>query len=237
MYNLMIIERNPKELDKIVNSICDKFQNIRVCHISYDDKKVLNILEKNIIDFILLDCKTNEINDLKFVNYIQNKKLEQYKKSIIVKLDKTINLNDFNENRYIFSYTSDINTMYKDIRKLVFEQKENHKFKRIKNKIKEQLTYLRYNYSHSGTRYIEETILEIYKDRYNFDGNLSKNIYPIIAKKHNKTVDTIYGNIKQATNYMLLECNKDRIMNYLGYGDYVKPKIQDIIFAILNKME
>lgn len=46
MYNLMIIERNPKELDKIVNSICDKFQNIRVCHISYDDKKVLNILEK-----------------------------------------------------------------------------------------------------------------------------------------------------------------------------------------------
>lgn len=237
MYNLMIIERNPKELDKIVNSICDKFQNIRVCHISYDDKKVLNILEKNIIDFILLDCKTNEINDLKFVNYIQNKKLEQYKKSIIVKLDKTINLNDFNENRYIFSYTSDINTMYRDIRKLVFEQKENHNFKRIKNKIKEQLTYLRYNYSHSGTRYIEETILEIYKDRYNFDGNLSKNIYPIIGKMHNKTVDTIYGNIKQATNYMLLECNKDRIMNYLGYGDYVKPKIQDIIFAILNKLE
>lgn len=237
MYNLMIIERNPKELDKIVNSICDKFQNIRVCHISYDDKKVLNILEKNIIDFILLDCKANEINDLKFVNYIQNKKLEQYKKSIIVKLDKTINLNDFNENRYIFSYTSDINTMYRDIRKLVFEQKENHNFKRIKNKIKEQLTYLSYNYSYSGTRYIEETILEIYKDRYNFDGNLSKNIYPIIAKMHNKTVDTIYGNIKQATNYMLLECNKDRIMNYLGYGDYVKPKIQDIIFAIVNKLE
>ena len=181
MYNLMIIERNPKELDKIVNSICDKFQNIRVCHISYDDKKVLNILEKNIIDFILLDCKANEINDLKFVNYIQNKKLEQYKKSIIVKLDKTINLNDFNENRYIFSYTSDINTMYKDIRKLVLEQKETYNHKRIKNKIKEQLTYLSYNYSYSGTRYIEETILEIYKDRYNFDGNLSKNIYPIIA--------------------------------------------------------
>ncbi len=237
MYNLMIIERNPKELDKIVNSICDKFQNIRVCHISYDDKKVLNILEKNIIDFILLDCKTNEINDLKFVNYIQNKKLEQYKKSIIVKLDKTINLNDFNENRYIFSYTSDINTMYKDIRKLVLEQKETYNHKRIKNKIKEQLTYLSYNYSYSGTRYIEETILEIYKDRYNFDGNLSKNIYPIIAKKHNKTVDTIYGNIKQTTNYMLLECNKNRIMDYLGYGDYVKPKIQDIIFAIVNKLE
>lgn len=233
----MIIERNPKELDKIVNSICDKFQNIRVCHISYDDKKVLNILEKNIIDFILLDCKANEINDLKFVNYIQNKKLEQYKKSIIVKLDKTINLNDFNENRYIFSYTSDINTMYKDIRKLVLEQKETYNHKRIKNKIKEQLTYLSYNYSYSGTRYIEETILEIYKDRYNFDGNLSKNIYPIIAKKHNKTVDTIYGNIKQTTNYMLLECNKNRIMDYLGYGDYVKPKIQDIIFAIVNKLE
>lgn len=58
-----------------------------------------------------------------------------------------------------------------------------------------------------------------------------------IAKKYNKKVDTIYGNIKQATNYMLSECNENIIISYLGYSYYVKPKVQEIIFAILNKLE
>lgn len=110
-------------------------------------------------------------------------------------------------------------------------------FQGIRKKIRQQLSYLNFNYCNNGTKYLEETILEIYKEKYNFDGNLSKNIYPIIAKKYNKKVDTIYGNIKQATNYMLSECNKNIIISYLGYSYYVKPKVQEIIFAILNKLE
>lgn len=238
MFNLMIIEENPEELNKLINNICEKFKNIRISYISYDYKMTLKMLEKNTIDFILLDCKINNLNNLKLIDYIQNKQLEKYKKSIIIKIDKKINFNICDKNKYIFSYTSDLNKMYENIKKLIVStQKEKYNIQRIRKKIRKQLNYLNFNYCHNGTKYLEETILEIYKEKYNFDGNLSKNIYPIIAKKYNKKVDTIYGNIKQATNYMLSECNENIIISYLGYSYYVKPKVQEIIFAILNKLE
>ena len=238
MFNLMIIEENPEELNKLINNICEKFKNIRISYISYDYKMTLKMLEKNTIDFILLDCKINNLNNLKLIDYIQSKQLEKYKKSIIIKIDKKINFNIYDKNKYIFSYTSDLNKMYENIKKLIVStQKEKYNIQRIRKKIRKQLNYLNFNYCHNGTKYLEETILEIYKEKYNFDGNLSKNIYPIIAKKYNKKVDTIYGNIKQATNYMLSECNKNIIISYLGYSYYVKPKVQEIIFAILNKLE
>lgn len=237
MFNLMIIEENPEELNKLINNICEKFKNIRISYISYDYKMTLKMLEKNTIDFILLDCKINNLNNLKLIDYIQSKQLEKYKKSIIIKIDKKINFNIYDKNKYIFSYTSDLNKMYENIKKLIVStQKEKYNIQRIRKKIRKQLNYLNFNYCHNGTKYLEETILEIYKEKYNFDGNLSKNIYPIIAKKYNKKVDTIYGNIKQATNYMLSECN-EKIISYLGYSYYVKPKVQEIIFAILNKLE
>ena len=219
MFNLMIIEENPEELNKLINNICEKFKNIRISYISYDYKMTLKMLEKNTIDFILLDCKINNLNNLKLIDYIQSKQLEKYKKSIIIKIDKKINFNIYDKNKYIFSYTSDLNKMYENIKKLIVStQKEKYNIQRIRKKIRKQLNYLNFNYCHNGTKYLEETILEIYKEKYNFDGNLSKNIYPIIAKKYNKKVDTIYGNIKQATNYMLSECNENIIISYIEYN-------------------
>lgn len=90
MFNLMIIEENPEELNKLINNICEKFKNIRISYISYDYKMTLKMLEKNTIDFILLDCKINNLNNLKLIDYIQSKQLEKYKKSIIIKIDKKL---------------------------------------------------------------------------------------------------------------------------------------------------
>lgn len=46
MFNLMIIEENPEELNKLINNICEKFKNIRISYISYDYKMTLKMLEK-----------------------------------------------------------------------------------------------------------------------------------------------------------------------------------------------
>ena len=112
----MIIEENPEELNKLINNICEKFKNIRISYISYDYKMTLKMLEKNTIDFILLDCKINNLNNLKLIDYIQSKQLEKYKKSIIIKIDKKINFNIYDKNKYIFSYTSDLKKMYENIK-------------------------------------------------------------------------------------------------------------------------
>lgn len=95
---------------------------------------------------------------------------------------------------------------------------------------------LNYNYSYKGTKYLEETILEIYKMNINFEGNLEKEIYPIIAEKHQKKMDTIYGNIKFATNHMIMDCKEEKLNQYLGYSYFEKPKVKEIIFKVLSKI-
>ena len=83
----------------------------------------------------------------------------------------------------------------KEIKKINLEQ--------VKKQIHKELNEINYNYSYKGTKYLEETILEIYKKNLAFEGNLEKEIYPIIANKYKKKIETIYGNIKFATNHML----------------------------------
>lgn len=237
MYNLMIIEKNPYELEKILNHICEKFKNIRICYISYNDKNILDILEKFTIDMILVDCKSNEIGEISFIDYIQENNLYQYSKSIIIKSDNIINLDKYKKNKYIFSYTNTINTMQKDIKNLIKYKDKQKDLKNIRDKIKEELINIDYNYAYKGTKYLEEVILEIYKFGLEFDGNLSKNIYPIIAQRYNKKTDTIYGNIKQSTNLMTYHCDNKKLCDYFGYCNLEKPKVQEVIFTILSKIK
>lgn len=90
--------------------------------------------------------------------------------------------------------------------------------------------------SYNGTKYLSEVILEVYKRKDLYIDNLNKCIYPIIAEKHNKSINTICGNIKQATNSMLLDCKEEIIMEYFNYTIFVKPKLKEIIFTIVNKL-
>ena len=53
------------------------------------------------------------------------------------------------------------------------------------------------------------------------EDNFKKNVYPIIEKKHSKTVDTIYGNIKQATKQMINSCDKEILASYFNYRNKI----------------
>ena len=106
----------------------------------------------------------------------------------------------------------------------------------VRLKIRNELTYLNYNYSYNGTHYIEDVIFELYKIKNNFKGNLKKEIYPILSKKYNKSIDTIYGDIKVATKYMILDCKEEIILKYFNYSFFIVPKVKEIILTVLNKL-
>lgn len=95
---------------------------------------------------------------------------------------------------------------------------------------------MNYNFSHVGTKYLEETIIEVYNVKDIFDGNFEGNIYPIIAKRYNKRANTIYCNIKQATNAMIVNCDEKILIKYFNYNYFVKPKVNEVIFTILHKI-
>lgn len=235
MYNLMMIGKNEHHLIKIMNCICEKLEDIRVYNISHDFNEVLNILEKQTIDIILIDLESNEMEYMNLIKYINEHNFYKYKESIIVKLNKDKMLQN-TKNSYVFFYAKGIENLIRDLKRLIINKNNRLNLDNMKNKINQELIYLGYNYSYNGTKYLEEAILEIYKVRVDFDGNIAKNIYSIIAKEHQKSIDTIYGNIKQATNIMISKCAEEKIVEYFNYSYYIKPKIKEIIFTVLNKV-
>ena len=106
----------------------------------------------------------------------------------------------------------------------------------IKEKIRRELDLLNFNFTHEGSKYLLECIYQVYTLEYIDDMNLSKIIYPILAKKYKKTVNTIYGNIKQAINSMFDNCPKKVLKNYFNFNCLIKPRPKEVIYTILNKI-
>lgn len=68
-------------------------------------------------------------------------------------------------------------------------------------------------------------------------GILKKNVFPTLAVRHNKSANTIYCDIKYATKNMLEKNSQKYLINYFNYSYYTKPKIQEIVFNVLNNIE
>lgn len=183
-----------------------------------------NILQsKQIINYI---SKNNEDIKLYSISYTCKEALDIIKteKADIILLD--LNLPDSPGTQIIEFIQA--NNIKKYIGSIIVITGERQMFLTIKDSP--------YNFSYNGTRYLSETIFEIYKKEDFLIDNLKKDIYPIIAKRHNKSVNTICGNIKQATKCMCLDCDEKILNDYFCYSYFVKPKLKEIIFTILNKI-
>lgn len=240
MLNVLVIEDNPHLLKNIVNAISSQISDVKLYCISFDGESILELLKESYIDIIILDLKLSGISGVDIINYIDNEKLYRYKNSIIVFSGEINMINTIIYSPYLYSYIlkgEGYNKLIDSVNLLVTEKENDYNIDRLRYKIDNELKFLNYNFSYDGTKYLREAIIEVYKIKDKFDGNLEKNIYSIIAKKHNKKINTIYCNIKQATNIMITECREEILTKYFNYSYFVKPKIKEIIITIINKIK
>jgi response regulator receiver domain len=205
-----MIEENPSQIRIMVNYIAKKFENIRICNIEYNIENCFSVLKTTEIDIIIIDLENNQNTEIDLIKYIERNKLYRYKKSIIVKVNQFGHKEISKANQYVLSYINKISEIEHVLHVFIAKKRD--------------------------MKYLEETILEIYKMNIKFEGNLEKEIYPIIAKRHQKKMDTIYGNIKFATNHMIMDCKEEKLNQYLGHGYFEKPKVKEIIFKVLSKI-
>ena len=174
----------------------------------------------------------NIIQALYSINDIYHQK---YKNSMLILSNKTVS---HYKHPYIFSYIYNNKNMeiilkkINQIRKIKLIQQNNYA---LLDKINKELEYIGYNASYNGTKYIAESIAILYN---NYDNGeiLSKDVYPIIAKKYNKSINNIKCNIAKATTSMYYDCDINRLKQYFKfYSDY-KPKPKNVIYTILNKL-
>ncbi len=107
---------------------------------------------------------------------------------------------------------------------------------KLKSYIIEELKKINYNFKYNGTRYLMESIMLIIKNEKFDDMNLKRDIFPIIAKNNNKSINNIKVNINNATEMMFYDCSQEKLNDYFGYKVMTKPKTKFVISTIVKKI-
>ena len=239
MFNMLIVDDNIFYAKKLVNIIGDNIKDIRIFSVATSGFEAINMLQKDNIDIVLLDLKMPRISGLDILNSLSEEQSEHYENSIILISGESELIVKARNNKTVYGYVvkgSGTDNLIIKINEIIEEKNNSMKEKDTLKRIIKEVQFLGYNLSYKGTTYLVESIYYmITNPNKNYD-NLSKSVYPILSKKHNKSIGNIKVNISKATDIMYYECERNRLNEYFNfYLDY-KPKPKSIISTIINKL-
>lgn len=235
MLNLLIIDEDINNSRYLLNYISENSYQVRVHSIASNLAEGIKLLNTGLIDITLINVDDDITSIVNKLHTISDFYFEKYRKSIII---FSKNVNNIYPDSYIYEYISsekDISIIYSKINEIAKNKiaQLNNSF--LLSKINKELEYIGYNLSYNGTKYLSECIALIYNN-YDSSENLSRNIYPIIAKKYHKTVNNVKCNIMSATNSMFCECDENRLKKYFNFYTVSRPKPKLVIYTVLNKL-
>lgn len=239
MLNMIIIEDDAIQCKQLVNFISSSVSDLKLYSMCFCGKEALQIIKDEKVDIIFLDLELPDISGMQILKFIEDNNLEKYKNSIIVVSGNTYLYPDLSHNPYIYAIiqkpvNSEILT--KCLREVSNDKKHPTNESFIKLKINKELEYLCFNFSHIGTQYLCECIYLLYSNN-KYDSNLSKDIYPVVAKKFSTTVNNVKCDIFQATNISYYECEEYKMKEYFCSFSSSKPKTKDVISEVLKHLD
>ena len=236
MIRVLIVEDNLDYVKNILNSVINKFGNLRIEYIATTVREAVEIIKNNYIDLIFLDLK---LPDSLGTNVIQEvKSLNNLKQPNIVIISAEIDLINIVKSSYpkldIINKLASKETIYKELQRIVYDMDYEKYQYFIEEQIRDELIRIGYDFKYKGTLYIFESIKYIYKSN-NLDllDNIEKNVYKYIAYQYHKSINNIKTNIIKATNLAYLYQDKERIENYFLVN--IKPTPKMVISFILSK--
>lgn len=220
---IILIIKNINKAINLINKINSINTNIRVYKILTNLFDCLNIINNHSIYTVIIDYEI-----FKKISITDFSKLESSINYLIIVSDE---MTLPKQGKCVFSTEEKIiENIYKIAKNKI--NNENN----IKNFILEELKYLGYNPSYNGTKYLIECIYYIYINYSIYDDTSYAEVYSIIAKKYNKSVNTLKCNISRATSIMFCESEEAKLKSYLAICTLPKTGYRIIIQTILNKL-
>lgn len=247
MLNMLIVDDNLYFAKSLINNIVQLNSDIRLCMIATDGKEALNAINTKDIDLIILDLKIPIYNGLDIIEYLISINKNIYYNSIIVISGENEMILKVRNNPLIYSYinkSAGMDNILKEINQLVFLKKEELEKERInkrkkqliKQQINNELYKIGYINKYAGTKYLSDAIYFYYFINNKKNIKLKNDIYPIISKKYNLSVNTVKCDIIMATKKMNENVSKENREKYFGFffDKKITPKL--VINAVLNKI-
>jgi CheY-like chemotaxis protein len=233
MFTILIADDNIVFAKMLVNTIIGTMDNLRVVKIATDGKEALELMNSQIIDVVLIDLKMPVYNGNQVLSMLSEEKKKIYENSIIVITGEPSLIPEIIDNPMIFSIVSkgagQTEKIIMYIKKLIESKSNDLKYRQIIS----ELQKIGYNINLIGTQYLAQAIYEIHLRENTYQGNLKKEIYPILSRIFQKSVHNIKCNITRATENMNLYCAKDTLDNYF-YN--IQPTTKLVINLVLNKI-
>ena len=211
-----------------------------MCGIVTTGKEALQFIKEEKVDLIILDLNLPDMSGVDILNYILEENISKYNNSILVLTGEMGLLTKVIGNKLIFNYHSKVNgidPIIKDLKQIVTERDTQICIDKLKSQIQNELNKLNFNFSYSGTRYLCDCIEECYYKGDIYSINLETDIYSILSKKHNNTINSIKSSIFKSILAMYCETTDNKLSDYFGYRIIMKPKTKEVISIILQKIK
>ena len=234
MVNILIVDNKIDFAMSLIN-LLNKNENIRVCAIAKNANEATKIIkENNNISAILLNLS---IKNVKFLDSLKNNR--KYQKSCIVIYDKRSKICNFINNNSIYTLIDKCEkkeVILSVINEFIYRKMTYKREEKIKNKIFNEISYLGFDITHKGTKYLLESIEYIILNPEKEVIKLEREIYPVLSKKYGESIHNIKCSINRATTSMYYECDVNKLKKYFYFRDDIKPSVKTIIDTIVNKI-
>lgn len=237
MLNMLIADDNIHFVKSIINNILIKNDKIRLVKVATDGKETLDIIRKQKIDILLLDLNMPIYSGLEIIDIIYTLELSCFPNIIVISGDSKMLPELIKSQKVDYFLAKNTFGFIERLNFLLSEIIINNNSKNTNQFILSELNSLGLKIKLNGTKYLFESISYIYNsNNYGLIDNLEKNVYAILAKKHNTTASNIKSNILKSINSMYISTDIEKNKKYFWFDDDIKPTPKLLIEVILNKL-
>ncbi len=241
MLNVLFADDNMDYIKNVANLIFCKNEKVRLVKIANNVREAIECIKECKIDLVFLDLLMPFGGGWKLLEMLEEENYGNKKPKIIVisgDNELVLKIRDKYDIQDAISKDCGINNTISRINKNIDDLIKIKNIEEYERRTYEELINLKYNTKYKGTKYIIESVIYIMENINNsmLLENLEKNVYPIIACKHQKSTQNIKGNIVKATNNMYMDCNLNYLLNYFNYTMDTKPTPKVVISTIVNKL-
>lgn len=237
MYNVLISSRNIMFIKKVLPSLSNSIDKVKITNITTTEKETLSEIISGSIDIIVFDNNENKLNIINILKELKNSFIYPFPTIIVFDSD-IAKLKKFQESDQISLFlpkSLETTTLIDSLKAIIFSAEKKHSKEYYENKAFDELSSIGFNPAHNGTKYLvySSVFVKLCRNE-DLTNNLEKSVYAVLANKYHTTILNIKSNILKAIKKAYERTDPKIISEYFRIKDnsFATPKL---IISIVSR--